>query len=220
MWYYLKNNQVTGPFDIHEMNQLISNCDITKNSLIWKDGMDKWKFSSDTDLNDLFCTSFPLAEAGTLTATKADEYYVCLDQNISGPYEREVIIKKLISGECTGCSLCWKDGMKSWSPISEVFCDISATPSTEKRLYNQSEIHQTGSQIGDYSTYDEVPFFRKSWFILVCLILFMPLLTVIFLTGDGYYVKNGKVTVYPQAAKVAAIILGLISVIRVLYALA
>lgn len=47
-----------------------------------------------------------------------------------------------------------------------------------------------------YTSYDQVPFFRKNWFIILTFFI-MPVITVIvFSTGDAYYTRKGKVQKY------------------------
>ena len=53
-----------------------------------------------------------------------------------------------------------------------------------------------------YSTYDQVPWYRKNWFAFVCLILSPPAVLINLLTGNIYYEKKGQVIAYSKAAKI------------------
>jgi len=58
-----------------------------------------------------------------------------------------------------------------------------------------------------YSSYSEVPWFRKSWFIIVGFLVFAPATLYSLFTGDIYYEKDGQLTTYSKANKIAAIVI-------------
>lgn len=58
-----------------------------------------------------------------------------------------------------------------------------------------------------YSSYSEVPWFRKSWFILVGFLVFAPATLYSLFTGDVYYEKNGQLVTYSKVVKIVTIIL-------------
>lgn len=49
--------------------------------------------------------------------------------------------------------------------------------------------------------YAELPWFRKRWFAIVCIIFFMPAFLVIAFTGDVYFEKNGELKTIPKYSK-------------------
>lgn len=70
-----------------------------------------------------------------------------------------------------------------------------------------------------YARYDDVPVFRKRWFAVLCCLFFSPALLFILYTGDIYLEKDGKVTPIPQYAKIILMVVGVLSIIRILFAL-
>lgn len=62
-----------------------------------------------------------------------------------------------------------------------------------------------------YSSYAEVPWFRKSWFILAGFLVFAPATLYSLFTGDVYYEKNGQLVTYSKAVKIVTIVLCLMS---------
>lgn len=63
-----------------------------------------------------------------------------------------------------------------------------------------------------YSSYDEVPFYRKQWFFWLTYVI--PFLTIIALVllvaGDIFYAKKGEVRSFGMANRVVAGIVGLL----------
>lgn len=63
--------------------------------------------------------------------------------------------------------------------------------------------------------YEDIPWFRRNWFALVCGLLFAPALIPILLTGNIYYTRHGVIKKYAVAARIillmwsAAITVGL-----------
>lgn len=51
VWYYVRNNESTGPYTEAEMQGFIVNRTINKNTYVWKNGMPDWKRLSDTELS-------------------------------------------------------------------------------------------------------------------------------------------------------------------------
>ena len=54
----------------------------------------------------------------------------------------------------------------------------------------------------EYTSYDQVPWFRKNWFAIVTALLFTIATLVIVATGDVYYVSKGELRKYTKAAKI------------------
>jgi hypothetical protein len=58
-----------------------------------------------------------------------------------------------------------------------------------------------------YSSYQAVPWFRKSWFILVGFLIFAPVTLYSLFTGEIYYEKKGQLVTYSKPVKIITIIL-------------
>ena len=57
-----------------------------------------------------------------------------------------------------------------------------------------------------YSSYAEVPWFRKSWFIVIGFLVFAPATLYSLFTGDVYYEKNGQLITYSKTTKIITIV--------------
>lgn len=66
---------------------------------------------------------------------------------------------------------------------------------------------KSGTQNVVYVSYDQVPWFRKSWFIVVGFLVFAPVTLYSLFTGDIYYQKKGELVTYSKATKIVTIIL-------------
>ncbi|PUA19165.1 hypothetical protein C7W93_04530 [Glaciimonas sp. PCH181] len=71
----------------------------------------------------------------------------------------------------TTCPQCGAPQLTATSPIE-------ATPSS---TFIAPEVHH----------YADVPWFRKRWFAVVCIVLFSPAFFALAFTGDIYFEKNG-----------------------------
>lgn len=58
-----------------------------------------------------------------------------------------------------------------------------------------------------YASYAQVPWFRKSWFILVGFLVFAPVTLYSLFTGDIYFEKKGQLVAYYKGVKIVTIIL-------------
>lgn len=67
-----------------------------------------------------------------------------------------------------------------------------------------------------YKSYAEVPWYRKSWYALLCGIFFIPGLLLPLLTGNIYYQKNNTVYQYSKPARIFLLILSLLITITVI----
>lgn len=45
-WYYCLNNQRFGPVDEDAVKNLLAAGTVTRNTLVWRDGMDSWRHES------------------------------------------------------------------------------------------------------------------------------------------------------------------------------
>ena len=53
-----------------------------------------------------------------------------------------------------------------------------------------------------FLSYDQVPWYRKNWFAIVSFFIFPPILWVVLLTGDVYYVRSRELRTYSIWAKI------------------
>jgi hypothetical protein len=61
--------------------------------------------------------------------------------------------------------------------------------------------------------YSEIPFYRRRWFYLITLLLFVPLTALIAMTGPLYYQQKGEVKKLPASARVTFVIIGVFATI-------
>src|SRR5690554_776447 len=71
-----------------------------------------------------------------------------------------------------------------------------------------------GKHMGDashlYSSYDQVPFYRRQWFFWLMYITITPIAITILLLGDVYYKKRGKVKSFGIANRIVAGLIALV----------
>lgn len=72
---------------------------------------------------------------------------------------------------------------------------------------------------GPFTSYEQVPWFRKNWFAIVCFLIFTPGLLFILGTGDVYYEKKGELKTYSKTAKIVLMVLASLALVRVLVTL-
>lgn len=65
-----------------------------------------------------------------------------------------------------------------------------------------------------YTSYEQVPWFRKNWFILLGALVFAPVTLYSLFTGDVYYQKNGQLVTYSKGVKIVTIILCVMLTLR------
>lgn len=53
----------------------------------------------------------------------------------------------------------------------------------------------------EYTSYDQVPFYRKRWFFVLTILFFIPAGLAIAFTGEVYLLKDGTVMKYPQSQR-------------------
>jgi hypothetical protein len=62
-----------------------------------------------------------------------------------------------------------------------------------------------------YTTYDQVPWYRKNWFVIISWVVFFPIALIVMWTGDVYYVRKGLVTTYTKTSKILLTIIAVVS---------
>src|SRR5712692_1877137 len=55
-----------------------------------------------------------------------------------------------------------------------------------------------------YDRYADAPFYRRQWFFWTMWVFFAPVAIALLVTGDVYYVKNGKVRAFGKANRIVA----------------
>lgn len=60
-----------------------------------------------------------------------------------------------------------------------------------------------------FTSYDQVPWYRKNWFFILSFLIFSPVAIALLLTGDIYYEKKGKLQTFSKANKIVAVVLAL-----------
>jgi hypothetical protein len=70
-----------------------------------------------------------------------------------------------------------------------------------------------------YSSYDQVPFYRRQWFFWLMYFTISPVAIFILLFGDVYYVKKGEVTSFGLANRIVAGIIAVFILIQIVGAL-
>ena len=60
MFHVALNGQATGPFDLNMLSQMVTQGTLTKDTLVWKQGMQNWtKAESVEELKNLFANVMP-----------------------------------------------------------------------------------------------------------------------------------------------------------------
>jgi len=54
---------------------------------------------------------------------------------------------------------------------------------------------------GVYTFYDQVPWYRKRWLVILSAVIFMPITLLIAFTGEIYFEKDGKLQTVPKQSK-------------------
>ena len=71
----------------------------------------------------------------------------------------------------------------------------------------------------EYVSYEEVPFYRRNWFMIVCFFICWPAIPIVVGTGEVYYVdKEGRLTTYTKGARIFLTVWGILVTLRLLSA--
>lgn len=60
----------------------------------------------------------------------------------------------------------------------------------------------------DFTSYDQVPVYRRRWFFGMCIAAFIPGALVLALTGEIYLSKGGQVMKYPRGQRIMIAVVG------------
>ncbi|MDR0375738.1 MAG: DUF4339 domain-containing protein [Treponema sp.] len=112
-------NQPTGPFDMDELEQMAQNGRLTKESLVWREGMSQWEIAGNIpELARLFQTASP--PASPQTAQAQPRYSAAFNGISSGPYTLEELKPFIENGRLTKETLIWKEGFSQWVAASSI----------------------------------------------------------------------------------------------------
>lgn len=82
----------------------------------------------------------------------------------------------------------------------------------------QQQIHETApacpkcgapnqtTSANSLTSYDQVPWYRRRWAVILSAFIFMPIALVIAFSGDVYFLKDGKVQVFPKQFKFSLLV--------------
>ena len=83
-------------------------------------------------------------------------------------------------------------------------CGAPAVPATQTAPYNAK---------ATIENYAQVPWFRKRWFAILCVLVFMPAFLIIAFTGDIYFEKNGELKTLPKRSRMTVLVIFLVLVV-------
>ena len=126
------NNSNDGPYSAEQISELLSNGDITFETLISKQGTDKQTtvqaLSKELNLPKPKQPpprpnrqSLPPLD---VTAPANMHFYILNDKEKTGPYSIRDVFNRINTPEITADSKFWKPGMTSWQPFSAIKDDI------------------------------------------------------------------------------------------------
>ncbi len=132
VWFYQSpEGKKNGPFGNRQLKNLAIEGKITPNTLVWKNGMKKWKPASavvglfgEKYLNSLNETppKMPTSIAGI------PEWYYLLNGKRNGPVMIGVLKEVINSNRDLAPTLVWKMGMKEWTPFENIYPDFPPLP--------------------------------------------------------------------------------------------
>lgn len=128
IWWYESTGQQEGPISEEELLQLISSGKLTKENLIWKNGLGEWIKIKDSSL-------MPTKQ------TDIQTWWYNLNGQQIGPVSNEEISKLIKEGKLSADSMIWKQGMNNWMPVKHTEYakrtnDFSSPPIPLKKWYN------------------------------------------------------------------------------------
>jgi len=111
-----------------------------------------------------------------------------------------------------GCDYC-KEEMQEGAIKCKYCGSMLAGEESIKKNANSAIIR------GNYTSYSQVPWYRKNWFAILCALILTPALFLILITGSVYYESKGKIKKYSKTAKVILIIWSSLSILAVFKAI-
>jgi hypothetical protein len=103
---------------------------------------------------------------------------------------------------CTGCGAMIHNSApacpKCGAPQTAAVANVRAAPASAAKP-SGAKTNVAGEVLGtDYSV---VPWFRRRWLVLICLISITPIASILAMTGDVFYQSKGNVKVFPKNIK-------------------
>ncbi|MDR1072183.1 MAG: DUF4339 domain-containing protein [Treponema sp.] len=127
-------NQPTGPFGMSELEQMTQNGRLTKESLVWREGLSRWEAAGNIpELARLFQTA-PGSSQPAETQQAQPRYSAAFNGISSGPYTLEELKSFAEKGQLTRETQIWKEDSSQWaaaSSIPEVAALIPQIPQTQ-----------------------------------------------------------------------------------------
>ncbi|MDR2194528.1 MAG: DUF4339 domain-containing protein [Treponema sp.] len=122
-------DQPAGPFDMNELLHIVQTEQLSKQTLVWKEGMQQWEAAGNIqELASLFQT----VSAPPNIAQTQPQYNVALNGISSGPYTLEELKPFIENGRLTKETLIWKEGAFQWVVASAVPEIAALIPQTAK----------------------------------------------------------------------------------------
>jgi len=160
VWFYQSSEgEKNGPFGNRQLKNLAIEGKITPDTLVWKNGMKKWKLASavvglfgEKSLNTSNETppKMPTSIAGI------PEWYYLLNGKRNGPVMIGVLKEVINSNRDLAPTLVWKMGMKEWTPFENIYPDLSPlpmqTPIQSSNSFNSNQLGGVPLGLGDFLT--------------------------------------------------------------------
>ncbi|RYX84596.1 DUF4339 domain-containing protein [bacterium] len=123
-WFYATGDQQIGPHTSSQIKGLIRSGVIRRNTFLWQEGMSEWQAVGNSEFKNLLT---PLPNA------KGDPDNTWYYRSMTGqavPVNKSVLVEKIRSGELTGDSWVWHEGMVDWASASstELASAVAARP--------------------------------------------------------------------------------------------
>jgi hypothetical protein len=169
-YYVLVDNQQQGPVTMEQLTQMENNGEVTKDTMVWKNGMNDWAKAGDQqDLQELFAVILPppppeaaptappappappvAAAAPPAPASPAPpatvNYHVMINNQQQGPFSMGQLQQMTSSGSLTEDTMVWTNGMAGWEMagtqqgLQNLFTGSTPPPSVQSVALNGNSI--------------------------------------------------------------------------------
>jgi hypothetical protein len=114
-FFVFLNQQQAGPFAKEALSKLVEGGQLTRDTLVWKQGMANWQAAGEIgDLDALFPQAPPPMPGADAS------YFLSINGKQAGPFAVDVLEKQVQTGHLTADTLVWKQGMAKWQPAGEL----------------------------------------------------------------------------------------------------
>ena len=115
--FFVFTDQQYGPYTMEQMQEMLQQQNINKDTLVWYEGIADWQPISNLPI---FSNSISVVSDNTANPTvQGVEYFIFTDQQY-GPYTidqmKEMLSKQIINGD----TLAWHEGVADWQPLSSL----------------------------------------------------------------------------------------------------